>query len=68
MRESTGTTSITAEKDGRYEYCFSNRMSTVADKMVRCAFISFRLPLIYAYVDELSFNVHGIIYVPEDGE
>ncbi|KIK44480.1 hypothetical protein CY34DRAFT_802682 [Suillus luteus UH-Slu-Lm8-n1] len=34
VRQSTGTTSITAEKDGRYEYCFSNQMSTVADKMV----------------------------------
>ncbi|KIJ70342.1 hypothetical protein HYDPIDRAFT_77186 [Hydnomerulius pinastri MD-312] len=49
IRYSTGTTSITAEKDGRYEYCFSNQMSTMADKQV-------------------SFNVHGIIYVEEDAD
>ncbi|KAI6164943.1 COPII-coated vesicle protein [Pisolithus thermaeus] len=48
IRQSTGSTSITAEKDGRYEYCFSNQMSTMADKQV-------------------SFNVHGIIYIPEEG-
>ena len=37
IRYSTGSTSITAEKDGRYEYCFSNQMSTMADKEVRYA-------------------------------
>ncbi|KAF8559069.1 supernatant protein factor, C-terminal domain-containing protein [Imleria badia] len=47
VRQSTGSTSITAEKDGRHEYCFSNQMSTMADK-------------------EVSFNVHGIIYISED--
>ncbi|KAG9317259.1 COPII-coated vesicle protein [Chiua virens] len=47
LRHTTGSTSITAEKDGRYEYCFSNQMSTMADKQV-------------------SFNVHGIIYISED--
>ncbi|KAI5125047.1 hypothetical protein M0805_007471 [Coniferiporia weirii] len=34
IKQSTGSVSITAEKDGRYEYCFSNQMSTLADKMV----------------------------------
>ncbi|KAJ7368027.1 emp24/gp25L/p24 family/GOLD-domain-containing protein [Mycena albidolilacea] len=34
IRQSTGTLSITAEKDGRYEYCFSNQMSAIADKIV----------------------------------
>ncbi|KAI0729422.1 COPII-coated vesicle protein [Fomitopsis betulina] len=33
-RHSTGTVSITARKDGRYQYCFSNLMSTVVDKLV----------------------------------
>ncbi|PVG03479.1 supernatant protein factor, C-terminal domain-containing protein [Serendipita vermifera] len=33
-KQSTGTASITAKKDGRYEYCFSNVMSTIADKIV----------------------------------
>ncbi|KAF9820954.1 hypothetical protein IEO21_00931 [Rhodonia placenta] len=33
-RQSTGTVSVTAKKDGRYEYCFSNLMSTVVDKLV----------------------------------
>ncbi|KIM29619.1 hypothetical protein M408DRAFT_328836 [Serendipita vermifera MAFF 305830] len=33
-KQSTGTASITAKKDGRYEYCFSNVMSTIADKVV----------------------------------
>ena len=40
IRFSTGTASITAEKDGRYEYCFSNQMSTIADKIVRCVFVA----------------------------
>ncbi|KAJ7781525.1 emp24/gp25L/p24 family/GOLD-domain-containing protein [Mycena metata] len=34
IRQSTGTISITAEKDGRHEYCFSNQMSAIADKIV----------------------------------
>ncbi|KAH9981851.1 supernatant protein factor C-terminal domain-containing protein [Russula compacta] len=34
IRYSTGTVAITAEKDGRYDYCFSNQMSTIADKIV----------------------------------
>lgn len=35
MLSSTGTASFTAEVDGRYTYCFSNEMSTLADKLVR---------------------------------
>ncbi|KAF8204904.1 COPII-coated vesicle protein [Pholiota molesta] len=34
IRQSTGQIAITAEKDGRHEYCFSNQMSAIADKMV----------------------------------
>ncbi|KAI0053045.1 supernatant protein factor C-terminal domain-containing protein [Auriscalpium vulgare] len=34
IKESTGTVSITAAKDGRHDYCFSNQMSTIADKIV----------------------------------
>ncbi|KAJ3550641.1 hypothetical protein NM688_g5026 [Phlebia brevispora] len=34
LKQSTGTVSVTAAKDGRYEYCFSNQMSTVVDKLV----------------------------------
>ncbi|KAI0068887.1 supernatant protein factor C-terminal domain-containing protein [Artomyces pyxidatus] len=34
IKQSTGTVSITAAKDGRHEYCFSNQMSTIADKIV----------------------------------
>ncbi|KAH7930020.1 supernatant protein factor, C-terminal domain-containing protein [Leucogyrophana mollusca] len=34
MKQSTGSVSITAETDGRYEYCFSNQMSSIADKFV----------------------------------
>ncbi|KAF5369987.1 hypothetical protein D9758_001300 [Tetrapyrgos nigripes] len=49
VKQSTGSASITAEKNGRYEYCFSNQMSAIADKLV-------------------SFNVHGVIYVPEDAD
>jgi len=48
LKSSTGTVSITAELDGRHTYCFSNEMSTLADKVV-------------------SFNVHGVIYVADDG-
>lgn len=35
IKQSTGTISITADQDGRHEYCFSNQMSTVVDKIVR---------------------------------
>ncbi|KAG6838003.1 hypothetical protein H0H93_008397 [Arthromyces matolae] len=34
VRQSTGSHSITAEKDGRYELCFSNQMSAITDKIV----------------------------------
>lgn len=34
IRQSTGQLAITADKDGRHEYCFSNQMSAIADKMV----------------------------------
>lgn len=34
IRQTTGSYSITAERDGRHEYCFSNQMSAVADKVV----------------------------------
>ncbi|KAG8881797.1 p24 complex component [Tulasnella sp. 331] len=46
--QSTGTYSTTADKDGRWTYCFSNEMSSITDK-------------------EVSFNVHGVIYVADDG-
>ncbi|RIA99226.1 emp24/gp25L/p24 family/GOLD-domain-containing protein [Glomus cerebriforme] len=48
QKQTTGTYSLTATRDGRYTYCFSNEMSTVSEKTV-------------------SFNVHGILYVPDDG-
>jgi len=35
IRQTTGSYAITAEHDGRHEYCFSNQMSAVADKIVR---------------------------------
>ncbi|KAF5363397.1 hypothetical protein D9756_000813 [Leucocoprinus leucothites] len=34
VRQDTGSVSITATADGRHEYCFSNIMSAIADKMV----------------------------------
>lgn len=39
-KKDTGTYSFTADQDGRYTYCFSNEMSTVSGKTVRCAFAS----------------------------
>ena len=63
IKQSTGSLSITAEKDGRYEYCFSNQMSAIADKIVRCVCIIEPPPsLLIIY---FSFNVHGVIYVGE---
>jgi hypothetical protein len=35
IKKTQGSTSITAKTDGRHEYCFSNQMSTVVDKLVR---------------------------------
>jgi len=34
IKQSTGQVAITVEHDGRHEYCFSNQMSAIADKMV----------------------------------
>jgi len=34
IRQSTGSLSVTAVKDGRHELCFSNQMSAVTDKKV----------------------------------
>ncbi|KAF9452200.1 supernatant protein factor, C-terminal domain-containing protein [Macrolepiota fuliginosa MF-IS2] len=34
IRQDTGSVSITAAVDGRHEYCFSNQMSAIADKIV----------------------------------
>ncbi|TIB01391.1 hypothetical protein E3P89_01599 [Wallemia ichthyophaga] len=48
LGKDTGTYSFTADKDGRYSYCFSNSMSYNTDKVI-------------------SFNVHGILYVPDEG-
>ena len=59
---------MTAEKDGRHEYCFSNQMSTVVDKMVRYVSLSQteRASLHISY--GCSFNVHGVIYVDDEGK
>ena len=68
IRYSTGTVAITAEKDGRYEYCFSNQMSTIADKIVRCVFAACHSNPLWVFNPRLpiSFNVHGVIYVADD--
>lgn len=66
VKQSTGTVSITAKMDGRHEYCFSNLMSSVSDKVVRYARVDpqgERLPY-----RSCSFNVHGVIFVGEDGK
>ena len=68
IKQSQGTVQITAKKDGRYEYCFSNQMSTVVDKMVRYVSLSQaeRAPLHMS--SGCSFNVHGVIYVDDEGK
>ena len=60
--------SITATKDGRHEYCFSNQMSTIADKIVRCVFATRDTNLLVVLNTRLSisFNVHGVIYVGDE--
>lgn len=66
VKQSTGTISITAKKDGKHEYCFSNLMSSVSDKVVRCA--RFGTPDERVPHHPYSFNVHGVIYVGENGK
>ncbi|PPQ83289.1 hypothetical protein CVT25_004028 [Psilocybe cyanescens] len=34
IKQSTGQLAVTAITDGRHEYCFSNQMSAIADKLV----------------------------------
>lgn len=38
-RSPTGTHSFTAKLDGRYNYCFSNEMSTVSPKTVSSVYL-----------------------------
>jgi hypothetical protein len=66
IKQSTGTASITAEADGRHEYCFSNMMSAISDKIVRQVVASSLLDK-FAHPTN-SFNVHGVIYIGEDGK
>lgn len=51
IKQSTGTVSITAEEDGRHEYCFSNMMSAISDKIVRCVPV---IPSIIHFPDGIS--------------
>jgi len=64
IRQSTGQIAITAQTDGRHEYCFSNQMSAIADKTVRCVQL---FPVFPTPNPSNSFNVHGVIYVSGDG-
>jgi p24 family protein beta-1 len=66
VKQSTGTVSITAKKDGKHEYCFSNLMSSVSDKVVRYDTVGPPGELISHR--SCSFNVHGVIFVGEDGK
>ncbi|KAI9508658.1 emp24/gp25L/p24 family/GOLD-domain-containing protein [Russula earlei] len=69
IRYSTGTSSITATANGRYEYCFSNQMSTIADKIVRCVFTSSQRQSHSRLLKprlSTSFNVHGVVYVGDE--
>ena len=66
IKQSTGTVSITAKKDGRHEYCFSNLMSSVSDKVVRYDRVG--PPVEHLPHHSRSFNVHGVIYVGDDGK
>ncbi|KAE9406030.1 supernatant protein factor, C-terminal domain-containing protein [Gymnopus androsaceus JB14] len=72
VKQSTGTLSITAEKNGRHEYCFSNQMSAIADKLV-----SFNVHgIIYVGDDdvvapierEIRLLAHGLAAVKDEQE
>ncbi|KAK7060221.1 p24 complex component [Paramarasmius palmivorus] len=71
VKQSTGTISVTAEKNGRYEYCFSNQMSAIADKIV-----SFNVHgIIYVEDDvvapierEIRKLAHGLASVKDEQE
>lgn len=62
-RQSTGSTSMTAETDGRYEYCFSNQMSTMADKEVRYAYCPLaRIPHLHALLMHAIVLMFTVLY------
>jgi len=72
LKQSQGTVSITAKKDGRHEYCFSNQMSSIADKIV-----SFNVHgVIYVDEDEIVAPIereirllaHGLTAVKDEQE
>ncbi|KAL0580934.1 p24 complex component [Marasmius crinis-equi] len=71
VKQSTGQIDTTAEKNGRYEYCFSNQMSAIADKIV-----SFNVHgVIYVEDDivapierEIRSLAHGLATVKDEQE
>ncbi|KAF8220362.1 supernatant protein factor, C-terminal domain-containing protein [Tricholoma matsutake] len=72
IRQSTGSLSITAEKHGRHELCFSNQMSAVTDKRV-----SFNVHgVVYVTEDdvvapverEIRLLAHGLTAVKDEQE
>jgi hypothetical protein len=62
-KQPTGTFAFTAKDDGRFTYCFSNEMSSVSPKTLRSVLVS---PLNDAD-DDPSFNVHGVLYIEDEG-
>ena len=61
----TGTYDFTADADGRYKYCFSNKFSAVTDKTLRYVWVS-TMPIARLTHVSVSFNVHGVLYLTEE--
>jgi len=61
----TGTYDFTADADGRYKYCFSNKFSAVTDKTLRYVWAS-TMPIARLTHASVSFNVHGVLYLTEE--
>ncbi|KAI0265116.1 emp24/gp25L/p24 family/GOLD-domain-containing protein [Gloeopeniophorella convolvens] len=74
IKQSTGTESITAETDGRHEYCFSNQMSSIADKIVSfnvhgVIYVGDGSDEIVAPIErEIRLLAHGLTSVKDENE
>ena len=60
-RSENGDYSFTASDDGTFRYCFSNVCSSI---FMLATQTNFEQEFDHSGTKEISFNVHGIVYVP----
>lgn len=57
---------MSAERSGKYTYCFSNEMSSYSRKVLRRVARLLAQRFACTVLTPYSFNVHGVLYVADD--